>query len=449
MKDCPNLFFLHALGSSRKAWDELARHLAADFQIVTLDLPGFGDAVDAPDSTVEGMVEAVVQAIRTSGATRWLIVGHSMGGKIASIVAARALAGETGLFGLSGVVLLAGSPLSPEPMDEDRRQKMIGWASQGPLTPASAREFVDENIGAPLPDHHDQRAVQDLLRSSPHAWVAWLERGSREDWSRKVPCLDVPALIIVGKQDGDLGEQGQLQTNARTYPRAELRVLEGAGHLLPLERPEAVAEGIRDLWSIVSTKAPHVPAAFARVVASARVSRRMRAILANRAIADPVAATPKALSPSQLQTLRAIARCVIPQTGPEIDLANRLDAQLFAGKSDGWRHAEMPSDLDAYRRALDALAGFENLSHQAQVERLRLVAQGGDGAAVWSPDKMRLWFQDACADLVRLWVAHPATMARIGFDGFANGGDGLRKQGFERLAAGERESWEPLIEVLS
>ncbi len=175
----------------------------------------------------------------------------------------------------------------------------------------------------------------------------------------------------------------------------------------------------------------------------------MRAILANRAIADPVAATPKALSPSQLQTLRAIARCVIPQTGPEIDLANRLDAQLFAGKSDGWRHAEMPSDLDAYRRALDALAGFENLSHQAQVERLRLVAQGDDGAAVWSPDKMRLWFQDACADLVRLWVTHPATMARIGFDGFANGGDGLRKQGFERLAAGERESWEPLIEMLS
>ena len=37
-------------------------------------------------------------------------------------------------------------------------------------------------------------------------------------------------------------------------------------------------------------------------------------------------------------------------------------------------------------------------------------------------------------------------MAHIGFDGFANGGDGIRKQGFERLAADERESWEPLVE---
>ena len=60
---------------------------------------------------------------------------------------------------------------------------------------------------------------------------------------------------------------------------------------------------------------------------------------------------------------------------------------------------------------------------------------------------MTHWFEDLRADLVRLWVAHPATMARIGFDGFANGGDGTRKQGFERLAAGERESWEPLLEV--
>jgi hypothetical protein len=60
---------------------------------------------------------------------------------------------------------------------------------------------------------------------------------------------------------------------------------------------------------------------------------------------------------------------------------------------------------------------------------------------------MAVWFEDARTDLVRQWLAHPATMARIGFDGFANGGDGARKQGFERLAAGEREAWEPVMEL--
>ncbi|WP_295856640.1 alpha/beta fold hydrolase [uncultured Xylophilus sp.] len=449
MNHKPTLFLLHALGSSRKAWGELVRHFEDDFHVVALDLPGFGDARESPDLTVDGMVEVVVQAIRTSGATRWLLVGHSMGGKVATLVASRALAGESGLFGLNGVVLLAGSPVSPEPMDEDRRRKMIGWAKQATITSVAAREFIDENVGAPLPFYRDQLALSDIVRSAPQAWLAWLERGSLEDWSREVGCLDVPALIMVGDQDGDLGEQGQLRTNAKTYPRAEVRVLEGAGHMLPLERPETIAAGIRDVWNAVATAAPQIPAAFARTVASARVSRRMRAILAKRAIADPETYVAKALNSSQLQTLRAIAKCVVPQCGPEVDLAIRLDAQLGAGKGDGWRHAEMPSDLDAYRRALDGLAGFENLPGPAQIARLHRIAQGDDHDPAWSADKMKLWFQDACADLVRLWIAHPATMARIGFDGFANGGDGVRKQGFERLAAGEREPWEPSIEVQS
>ena len=34
-------------------------------------------------------------------------------------------------------------------------------------------------------------------------------------------------------------------------------------------------------------------------------------------------------------------------------------------------------------------------------------------------------------------------MAAIDFDGYANGGDGVRKQGFQLLAAGQREAWEP------
>jgi hypothetical protein len=44
---------------------------------------------------------------------------------------------------------------------------------------------------------------------------------------------------------------------------------------------------------------------------------------------------------------------------------------------------------------------------------------------------------------VKLWLAHPASLARVGFDGFATGGDGVRKQGFQLLVAGSREKWEP------
>jgi pimeloyl-ACP methyl ester carboxylesterase len=447
MNDRPVLFMLHALGGSARAWDGVAAALGADFETLAIDLPGFGDAKDAIDPTVVGMADHVTAIVKARGAARWLLVGHSMGGKIASIVAARALAGEPGLFGLAGVVLLAGSPPSPEPMDEERRREMLGWAAHGALDAAAARAFVDGNVGAALAPEADRLALDDLGRASREAWLAWLERGSREDWSGEVGTLELPALIVAGGADGDLGEAGQRATNAVVYPRAVVAVEEGAGHLLPLERPREVAERIARFWHGTAGTGLAVPGAFARLIASDRVSRRMRAALAGRALADDAGYTPAVLSPTQLQTLRAVTDRVIPQTGPAIDLAARVDAQLAAGKGDGWRFADLPPDREAHAMALDGLAGFGDLAEDAQQAMLTRIVEGGFDRATLSASQMKQWFEDLRADLVRLWLAHPATMARIGFDGFANGGDGARKQGFERLGAGEREAWEPLMEV--
>jgi pimeloyl-ACP methyl ester carboxylesterase len=447
MNDRPVLFMLHALGGSARAWDGVIASLGTGFEAVAIDLPGFGDARTAPDLSVAGMADHVVAAVQTRGASRWLLIGPSMGGKIASIVASRALAGEPGLFGLAGVVLLAASPPSPEPMAEDRRQKMIDWAAHGPLDEAAARAFVDGNVGHALAPVADRIALDDLRRESRAGWLAWLERGSREDWSSDIGKLDLPALIIVGGADGDLGEGGQRATNAIVYPRASIAVEEDAGHLLPLERPREVADRIARFWHESAGTGPAIPKTFVRLVASDRVSRRMRVALAVRALADCPDYVPDVLSLMQLQTLRAMSNRVVPQSGPYVDLAARIDAQLAAGKADGWCFANMPSDRESYATALDNLAGFGDLTEGKQQAQLTQLAKGEFNLATLSAQQMQHWFEDLRADLVRTWVGHPATMARIGFDGFANGGDGARKQGFERLAADERESWEPLAEV--
>jgi hypothetical protein len=59
---------------------------------------------------------------------------------------------------------------------------------------------------------------------------------------------------------------------------------------------------------------------------------------------------------------------------------------------------------------------------------------------------MTLWFEDVRAETVRVWMSLPATMAAIGYDGFAVGGDGRRKQGYTRTSAGDREAWQPAAE---
>jgi len=450
MPDLPTLFCLHALGSSAREYDAVADELAGSFDVVALDLPGFGDATGATGLSVDDMVASVERAIRRHGSTRWALVGHSMGGKVASLVAARTLAGTAPLFGLAGVVLLAASPPVPEPMDEERRERMLSWVADGPLDDAAAREFVDANVGAPLPPAADLVARDGLRRTSPDAWSAWLTRGSREDRSHDVGVLDLPALIVAGGADGDLGEPAQRELNGRAYPRGTVHVLPGAGHLLPLERPHEVAEAISTFWRERVDLGPVVPADFARVIASGRTPSVMRGTLARRAVADDPDREPRALSAAQLATLRLVADRVVPQDGPAIDLAARVDAQLADGRGDGWRTAGMPTDVEAYRLALDALVGLEALDHDHRDELLRTVAAGSfeapsarPGAATLSGGELATWFEDCRVDLVRLWLAHPATMERIGFDGFATGGDLTRFEGWLKVGPDEREGWEP------
>ncbi|WIE76950.1 alpha/beta hydrolase [Curtobacterium sp. MCSS17_007] len=435
-------FCLHALGSSSEEFALLRSELAGDLDLVGIDLPGFGRSPASGGTTVEEMAVLVERAIGASGATEWALIGHSMGGKVATVVADRTVSGANGLFGLRAVVLLAASPLAPEPMAEERRTAMLAWAEDGAVGPHHAAEFVDANTAEVLPPDRYEQAVQDVQRTDPRAWRDWLLRGSREDWSTTAEPNPVPALVLAGAEDGDLAADAQRRLTLPHWSAAELHEVAGAAHLLPWERPVEVAALVRGFWARRIAHGPVVPAGNARVIASPRVSARTRGVLAVRALADDPAATPGALSPRQLDTLRAVARIVVPQPGErEVDLALRVDTQLAAGRGDGWRGDGMPTDLEAYRGALDALARVTEADLPAVFEDVAAGRYRADGPL--DADQLRTWAEDASVDLVKQWLAHPATMSEIDYDGFANGGDGVRKQGFQLLGAGQREAWEP------
>jgi len=145
-----------------------------------------------------------------------------------------------------GVVLVAASPPSPEPMDEARRDRMIGWFADGAPTEADAAAFVDANTASPLSETWRRQAIADVRRSRPEAWRGWLEQGSREDWGYRVGQITRPALILAGSEDGDLGAEAQRRLNFPHYPDADLQIVAGAAHLIPYEQPEALAALIRD-----------------------------------------------------------------------------------------------------------------------------------------------------------------------------------------------------------
>ncbi|WP_179187219.1 alpha/beta fold hydrolase [Sphingomonas sp. TZW2008] len=236
---------LHALGASGQSWQDVVARLGSDVTCLTPDLPGFGDNADVEPSGVSATLDWLFAYLGDRHPTPTIIVGHSMGGKFATLLAAHAARDARPLGDLRGLVLLAASPPAPEPMDEARRAEMIGWFADGEPSARDAATFVSANVAGPLAEERRAQAIADVRRTAPAAWVDWLENGSREDWSDRTGVLDIHATIVAGSEDTDLGEVNQRRLNLPHFTDASIEVIPKAAHLLPYERPDMVADLIR------------------------------------------------------------------------------------------------------------------------------------------------------------------------------------------------------------
>lgn len=460
----PTLFCLHFLGGSAREWEDTKRYLDPHLICIPLDLPGFGDAAHIARTSVDEMADYVVDRIAERGQSRWWIAGHSMGAKIALVIARRAEDGDPKLAGLDGLVLLAGSPPSPEPMSDDKRRDMIAWISADEKTRTlKAGAFIDQNTGAPLNEAARTAAIDDVLRADPKAWTAWLQEGSREDWRRRIGILRTPALVLSGSKDADLGPAAQICLMLPHLANARHVVIEGGSHLLPIECPKAVADLICEMRTLpiaVASDPACVLDSYASLIASHRVNSRLRTALAARASAGSAPYRPRVLDAVEFSILRALIDRVLPQSSDAcIDIGVRIEARLSDGSGDGWRFADLPSDGEAYAaalRTLDAAArathgiGFTALPNETKEALITAVAAGELPTVAGALDgwQMMKWFEDLRSDAVRIYLAHPAALARLGFSGIGAGGDDVADMpGFSEFRIDSREPWEPIPEV--
>ena len=463
------LFLIHWLSGSARVWQELGGLLAErGVQCIGIDLPGFGNAAGVAGYSVAAMCEAVaatIQAVRAEdGDEPWLLAGHSMGGRVASVVARSAADGSSMLKGLQGLVLFSPSPPGPEPMKESKREHLLSFIGEASGNVKKDRqraaEFVQENTGKlPLPESVQDRAVEDVLRMNRTAFRAWLEHGSREDWRSVVGALSLPALIFAGSEEEALGPEAQRDETLPHFNAGQLVVLQGAGHLAPLERPMEVAEHLSEFVQRIGLRlrneqelGPH----FSALLHSTRTSAATREAMQKRLTSsEGWNYTPRALDPSQFRTVRAVAARIVPNAG--FDLAAGIDMRLAQGRGDGWRPELLSEDLEAWKRGLRSLDGaathaydvpFISLHPAHQDELLRRSADGSLGkgllgalglgatADAYTADQMKLWFEEVRGTFAKAYMAHPATMERVGFTGFADEG------GFTQLRVNEKEIFE-------
>jgi pimeloyl-ACP methyl ester carboxylesterase len=236
-KGALTLVFLHYWGGSSRTWRRVTDELSDTYETIATDHRGWGQS-DAPASgyTIADLADDAQGVIDSQALKRYVVIGHSMGGKAAQLLASRRPRG------LEGLVLIAPSPPTPTVFPEEQRASMASAYD----TPESISYTLDYVLTAnPLSAEQRAEVIEDSLRGAPQARTGWLDIAAREDITEAVAAIDVPVLVIAGEHD----QVDRVETlRQELMPRiagARLEVLEGVGHLSPLEKPHEIAVLIR------------------------------------------------------------------------------------------------------------------------------------------------------------------------------------------------------------
>src|SRR5271155_5487162 len=115
------IVFLHGWGASTRTWEHVIAALPPGYRTVAIDQRGWGSS-EHPSSgySLTELADDTGGAIEVLGLDRYVLVGHSMGGKTAQFLASRRPKG------LIGLVLVAPAPPSPFIVPEELRVQMTG-----------------------------------------------------------------------------------------------------------------------------------------------------------------------------------------------------------------------------------------------------------------------------------------------------------------------------------
>jgi pimeloyl-ACP methyl ester carboxylesterase len=227
----PPLLLVHGLASSAtQDWGRLIAPLGQRFHVFAPDLPGFGQSERPPGAeySIPMQVEAVRGFMDAVDLGRARVAGISMGGWIAS--------------------RLAGS--HPERVERLVVVDAAGMRPDGPPIPAEVllpqdvegvrRLAAAVRHRAPVPPAFVARDI--LERRLREEWVvrrALLSMAAGRDWlNGTLGRADMPVLVIWGKQDALIPVDYAARL-ATEFPRAELTVLDGCGHVPIADCPEA------------------------------------------------------------------------------------------------------------------------------------------------------------------------------------------------------------------
>jgi len=232
--DSPVVLLVHGAGGSRLHWPPELRRLAGA-TVYTLDLPGHGRASGSACDTIECYTRAVVAFLEAIDADPPIVVGHSMGGAIAQRLALDhpKLVSALGLIATGARLRVAPAILETIRDDFNHTVALVTRYSWGPGADNSLIELGREAL---------EEAGPDVLLGDFRACDSF-------DVMDRLGEIEIPVLVVCGTADA-LTPVKYARFLAEHIPDAWLVTVEGAGHMVMLERPREVGQAVRQFVTV-------------------------------------------------------------------------------------------------------------------------------------------------------------------------------------------------------
>lgn len=234
--DNPRLVLVHGWGSSCATWDRHEKLWPSDWVVDAIDLPGHGKNTGSRPWTVSSAVDSVVSLLR-AGESPAIVVGHSLGGQITTLLHTR----NPEL--ITAEVVIDPAYGHPDQELDHLRQRSMAIEERGH---SEVLEFVEGAFTSSTLERDRRIIRRDVLRTPPTALASYFDStyltadaiGLK---SRTVPILRQRTRPTIGFYSNLTGERFEAQSGT---PRTEL--WDECGHYLHLEQPRRFVETVTE-----------------------------------------------------------------------------------------------------------------------------------------------------------------------------------------------------------
>jgi pimeloyl-ACP methyl ester carboxylesterase len=239
--DAPLLILGPALGAPAAMWDDVAALVASDLRTQTFEHFGFNGAPVVHEAfSIADLADAVVRLIDAAGREKAFYAGDSLSGAVGLELARRHPGRVAAVASVCSIARKAGDPSMAPMADGVRREG----------TRSRAADVADRWFA---PGSKESRAaqiaalVESLSNADDETYARYLEALDAHDVGGHLSEIAVPVLAVWSEYDPGDGK-GKMQFIADNVQRGTLVGIEGAGHVPPLEKPERVAELLRNFF---------------------------------------------------------------------------------------------------------------------------------------------------------------------------------------------------------